>query len=109
MRTGYHPFRVSRTYWKATSHNPLVVNPISIDAVIIAYILTDAGVCSRGGVVFFDGRWVCRSRIVPCLLSLILSLTRVRRDCQFQDLFDAKDRSWISRLLASEPIAAECH
>jgi hypothetical protein len=41
MRTGHLPFRVSRKYWKATSHNPLVVNPITIDAVIIAYI-TDA-------------------------------------------------------------------
>jgi hypothetical protein len=91
------------------------VTPITIDVVIVAYYITDAGVCLRGGVVFFDGRWVCRSRIVPGLLSLILSVTRtvfaeinvLQR--QIQDLFDVKDGSWILRLLASEPIAAECH
>jgi hypothetical protein len=62
-------------------------------------------------------RWVRRSRIVPDLLTLILSVTqnRVRRDYrtqqQIQNLFDAKpqDGSWIFRLLASKPIAAECH
>jgi hypothetical protein len=33
MRTGHIPFRVSHKYWK--SHNPLIVNPITIDAVIV--------------------------------------------------------------------------
>ena len=28
---------------------------------------------------------------------------------QIHDLFDTKDGFWIPRLLASEPIAAECH
>ena len=78
MRTGHLPFHVSRKYWKATSHNPLIVNPIIINAVTIFQLVcvhTDAEVCSRGGVVFFDGRCVCRSRIVPGHLNLILSVT----------------------------------
>jgi hypothetical protein len=77
MHTGHLPFRVSRKYRKATSHNHLIVNPITICAVtMLACLHTDAGVCSQGGVIFFDGRcqWVCRPRIDPDLLSLILSV-----------------------------------
>jgi len=58
MRTAHLPFRVSRKCWKATSHNPLIMNPIAVDAVIFFGLrtITDAwGVCSRGGVVFY--RW----------------------------------------------------
>jgi hypothetical protein len=38
--------------------------------------MTDGGVYSRVGVVFFNGKWVRRSRIDPGLLSLIFSVIR---------------------------------